>query len=168
MYSDSGCPAAHWASAVVLPQVVVVKTADQPTVNAGARVGFTVTITNEGAAAATGVTLSDLLPAGLGNDVNWRIDTSTGNAAAFTITGAVGNQVLILSGSDVILAPGASLQVHITSVTSLADAPAPAFIGTLLNTAVVSAANEVPALQNMESTATITINAHASALSVSP
>ena len=48
----------------------------------------------------------------------------------------------------------------------LADAPAPAFIGTLLNTAVVSAANEVPALQNVESSATITINAHASALSL--
>jgi len=106
----------------VLPDVDVSKTADQTTVTAGSVVGFTVTITNEGAATASGVTLNDPLPAGLGNDINWQIDTSTGNPSAFIITGAVGSQVLTLNPSSGIdLAAGASLTVHITGLTSTAD-----------------------------------------------
>src|SRR5205807_10584438 len=67
-------------------------------------------------------TLNDPLPAGLGTDINWQIDTSTGNPSAFIITGAVGSQVLTLNpSSGIALAAGASLTVHITGLTSIAD-----------------------------------------------
>ena len=46
------------------PKLVVTKTADQSTITAGQTAGFTVTITNNGSGEATGVTLSDPLPAG--------------------------------------------------------------------------------------------------------
>src|SRR5438876_176606 len=59
------------------PDVDVLKSADQSTITAGQTAGFTVKITNDGDATATGVTLNDSLPAGLGNDINWQIDTST-------------------------------------------------------------------------------------------
>ena len=103
------------------PNVTVTKTADQSTVVAGQMAGYTVTISNIGTATATGVTLSDPLPGGLGNDINWKIDTSTGNYQDFTISGAVGSQVLTLTSSVNTLAAGASLTVHITAVTNADD-----------------------------------------------
>jgi choice-of-anchor A domain-containing protein/uncharacterized repeat protein (TIGR01451 family) len=142
---------------VVAPAVAVVQTADQATVNAGQTAGFTVKITNQGATTATGVTLADALPAGAGNDVHWVLDTSTGNSTAFQITGAVGHQVLSLQGSTVTLAAGASLTVHLTGLTTTADAPPPALSGTLPSTATVSAANEAPGLQNAKASATVTV-----------
>jgi uncharacterized repeat protein (TIGR01451 family)/choice-of-anchor A domain-containing protein len=113
------------------PSIKVVKTADQASIIAGQTAGFTVTITNDGTVTDTGVTLTDPLPAGIG-DINWQIDTSgTGlgagtNPADFTITGSVGSQSLrlspsFLSGGDS-LAPGQSIAVHITGLTSAADA----------------------------------------------
>jgi uncharacterized repeat protein (TIGR01451 family) len=131
----------------LLPDVDVQKVADAPIVNAGATAGFTVTITNEGNATATGLTLSDLLPAGLGNDINWKIDTTTGNPTAFTITGAVGSQNLSLN-SGISLAPGTCLELHITGVTSAKDAPAPGYSNTLTDVASVSAGNAVTTDQN--------------------
>jgi uncharacterized repeat protein (TIGR01451 family) len=108
------------------PNLVVTKTADQSTLAAGQTAGFTVTIANTGTGAAANVTLTDPLPAGAGNDVNWTIDTTTGNPSDFTINGPVGNQTLGLSPSfvaaDDSLAPGASIKVHITGLTSASDA----------------------------------------------
>ena len=83
------------------------------------------TIANKGGATANGLTLSDPLPPGSGGDINWQIDTSTGmgNPTDFTIAGSVGNQTLVLSStfSDS-LNPGQSISVHITGLTSAADA----------------------------------------------
>jgi choice-of-anchor A domain-containing protein/uncharacterized repeat protein (TIGR01451 family) len=147
---------------VVAPDVTVTKTADQASVTAGQSAGFTVTIKNAGAGIATGVTLSDPLPAGAGKDINWVID-GTGNPSDFAITGAVGHQTLSLSGSFLTalgdtLAAGQSISVHITGVTTPNDATASA-PGLLLNTATVSAANEAPSLQNQHASATVTVQA---------
>ncbi len=104
------------------PQLTVTKTADSSTVTAGNLAGFTVTISNPGAVTDTGVTLSDPLPAGAGNDIDWMIDTTKGNPTDFTITGAVGSQVLTLNSSANTLNAGASLLVHITGLTTVNDA----------------------------------------------
>lgn len=124
------------------PQISVVKTADQASVVACTTVGYTVTITNNGALTDAGVSLTDPLPgAGSGGDIKWSIDTSgTGNGAGtnpsdFTISGPVGSQTLALSSSFISggdsLSPGQSISVHITSPTTTADgnggAAAPAY-----------------------------------------
>jgi uncharacterized repeat protein (TIGR01451 family) len=142
---------------VVTPNVTVLKTADQAIVAAGDTAGFTVTVIDAGALTATGVTLNDPLPAGPGNDVNWVIDADTGNPGSFVISGPVSSQVLTLAPGVTTLAPGRVLTVHVTGATSFADAPGPSFSGLLSNTATVSAANEQPALQNQQSTATVTV-----------
>ena len=128
------------------PSINVVKTADAPSIVAGQTAGFTVTITNNGTVTDSGVTLTDPLPPGSGNDVNWHIDTSgTGLGAGttptdFQITGSVGSQSLSLSSSFVSslsdsLAPGQSISVHITGLTSASDA------GGSTNTALGAAGN---------------------------
>ena len=56
------------------PDVDVSQSVDQASITEGDTAGFTVTITNAGAATAAGVSLSDPLPAGLGGDVVWQTD----------------------------------------------------------------------------------------------
>jgi uncharacterized repeat protein (TIGR01451 family) len=116
---------------VAPPNLVVTKTADQSTITAGQTAGFLVTISNTGGATATGITLTDPLPAGTGNDVSWTIDTSgTGLGAGttptdFQITGSVGSQSLALSSSFInsgdSLAAGQTISVHITGLTYADD-----------------------------------------------
>jgi uncharacterized repeat protein (TIGR01451 family) len=130
-----------------LPDVHVAKVADS-VANSGTKAGFTLTITNDGGATATGVTLSDLLPPGAGKDINWAVDSTTGNPTAFTITGAVGSQVLSLNPSGISLAGGDYLEVHITGLTSSADAPAVDYSNTLVGIPTVNASNEVKTFQN--------------------
>src|SRR3989442_388646 len=73
----------------------VVKKADASSVPSGTNIGFTVTINNSGTGTAKGVTLTDALPGGnSGTPVHWTIDSSTGNPAAFSISGADGSQSL--------------------------------------------------------------------------
>ncbi len=148
---------------VVAPDVTVTKTADQATISAGQTAGYTVTIKNAGAGTATGVTLSDPLPAGPGKDINWVIDGGKGNPSDFTVTGAVGSQALAFSHSFLTtlgdaLAPGQSISVHVTGLTTPNDATAAA-PGLLLNTATVSAANEAASLQHQRASATVTVQA---------
>jgi hypothetical protein len=104
-----------------VPELTVTKTADAASVVAGSTAGYVITISNAGSGTATGVTLSDPLPGGVGQDINWTIDSTKGNPTSFKISGAVGSQVLTLSSSTS-LAPGASLQVHITGKTTVNDA----------------------------------------------
>ncbi len=106
------------------PQLSVTKVADLPTVVTGSTAGYTVTISNPTMVAVTGLTLSDPLPAGAGSDINWMIDTSTGNPADFQITGSVGSQTLGFSSSFLTtdsLAANTSISVHITGLTHTAD-----------------------------------------------
>jgi uncharacterized repeat protein (TIGR01451 family) len=141
--------------AVLAPDVRVTVAPDKATVNAGDVAGFTVTLSNRGPGAAYGVTLSDPLPAGLGKDLNWQIDVGTGNPGAFTLTGAVGSQLLALSPAGIRLAAGASLAVHVTGVTTAQDADPATSTGTLPNTATVSATNEAPAQRSSGGTITV-------------
>ena len=122
------------------PQIAVTKTADAASIVVGQTAGYTVTITNDGSMVDTDVTLSDLLPAGAGNNINWTIDTSgTGLGAGtvpadFQITGSAGSQSLGLSSSFISggdsLAPGQSISVHYTGATNASD------VGTSTNPAL--------------------------------
>jgi uncharacterized repeat protein (TIGR01451 family) len=146
----------HTASASVVinaPDVDITKTADAATITAGQTAGFTVTVFNEGKATASSVVLNDPLPAGLDTDVNWTIDTTTGNPTDFTITGAKGSQVLSLTIST--LTAGQTISVHITSPTNAGDAPGGT--GTLPNTATVKAPNQAGGETQDQSSATITV-----------
>jgi uncharacterized repeat protein (TIGR01451 family) len=100
------------------PNVSIVKTANPVgPVNAGSNIGFDITVSNTGAAAATNVTISDPLPAGAGNDLNWSLSPAFSGCS---ITGAAGAQTLNCTFAT--MAAGASLgPIHITSATTQAD-----------------------------------------------
>src|SRR5207253_5837944 len=57
------------------PDLSIDKTADAASVFNGSNIGFTITVSNSGTGAATGVSLSDTLPGG--PDVNWFIDSDS-------------------------------------------------------------------------------------------
>jgi uncharacterized repeat protein (TIGR01451 family) len=97
------------------------KTADDPQVNANDPIGFTITVTNTGQAAATGVTLEDQLS----TDTTWSDDS-----AACTISAGG-----LLSCNFGNLAPGASASVHVTATSNVA------MCGLLENTATAAAGN---------------------------
>ena len=120
------------------PAVIdVSKSADAASISAGAPIGFTVTVSNNGTGGAKGVTLSDALPGGnVAHPVHWTIDGSTGNPASFAISGADGSQQLTLAGQPITMAAGASLAVHLTATTNAGQC------ATYDNTASVSTTND--------------------------
>src|SRR6185503_5070391 len=136
---------------VLSPNVTVAKTADAVSVVAGSQAGFTVTLSNTGLGTANGLTLSDALPA-LGGSNAWSIDTSTGNFASFSLSGAAGSQSLGLAPGVNSLAAGASLTVHIVGITTPSSSP---FTATLNNTATVDASNEVNHNQQASASETV-------------
>jgi uncharacterized repeat protein (TIGR01451 family) len=105
------------------PSLTLTKTADQTSITAGTKAGFTVTITNTGSSDASGLSLSDPLPPGA--DLNWTIDTTTGSPNNFQITGSAGSQSLVLTAPGTTLAAGTSESVHITSSTTNKDVAPP-------------------------------------------
>jgi uncharacterized repeat protein (TIGR01451 family) len=124
--------------AVGCPNVTVVKTADNGTINAGDTAAFTIVVSNSGAGTATNVTLSDNLPPG----IDWSEDSDACAIAAGVLTCNFGN-----------LAPSASATVHLSGATDAADC------GVLTNTATVAASNEAAADQaDNSSTATIAVD----------
>ena len=104
-----------------LPVINITKTADQSSITAGSPIGFTVTITNTGTSAATGLVLNDPLPPGA--DFNWSIKSQTDTD--FTITGSQGSQVLQLTSNGTTLAAGDGETVDVTSPTTNNDVPIP-------------------------------------------
>jgi hypothetical protein len=132
------------------PTLAVTATADLATVTAGAAAGYTLTIANTGGATATGLTLSDPLPA-LGGGNAWTIDGGA-NQAAFTIAGAAGSQTLSLAAGVNTLAAGASLVVHVSGTTTPGGTP---YTAALSTTATVDASNTTN--HNVTATATITV-----------
>jgi uncharacterized repeat protein (TIGR01451 family) len=90
------------------PLIVITKTADDLTVNAGDQIGFTIEVTNTGAGTAFGVTVSDTLPAGM----SW---SESPDVAGWSISAGV------LSFGPASLAGGASTSVHIVATTDAAD-----------------------------------------------
>jgi uncharacterized repeat protein (TIGR01451 family) len=139
------------------PKAVVSNTADQTPIIAGETAGFTIEIQNIGGSTASGLTLSDPLPAGAAGDINWQVDTSgIGLASAtqpqdFSLVGATGGQQLLLSALVTTLPANASISVHITGQTTAADS------GSLTNTATVNSLNEPLADQNAQATSKITV-----------
>ena len=116
---------------VECPDLSATKEADEGVVSAGHAIGFTITVSNSGAAGtgtAYDVELNDPLPAGSGLD--WSIDPANADCE---ITGSVGAEVLECSFGD--LAAGDSASVHVASDT------APADCSTLENVASVTASN---------------------------
>jgi len=136
--SNDGSDSDNATITVNCPNVTVLKTADQGTIDAGDTAAFTIVVTNEGPGTAKGVTLTDTLPSG----VVWSEDS-----AACSITAGV------LSCNFGDLANSATRTVHVTGATDAADC------GVLTNTAVVAASNEsVENVGDNSSTATITVN----------
>ena len=110
------CTTFHIAAANA-PVVSITKTADHSApVNAGDQIGFTVAVKNDGPGDATGVKLSDPLPAGSGSGVTWAIDKAVGTPSQFVLSGAKGSQTLALASST--LPAGAGYRAHITAQTS--------------------------------------------------
>jgi uncharacterized repeat protein (TIGR01451 family) len=120
------------------PDIEVVKTADEGTIDAGDTAAFTIVVTNNGPGTATDVTLSDPLPAGIA----WTEDSDFCEITAGVLTCDFGD-----------MASGASYTVHVTGETDAEDC------GDLVNTATVAASNEPAANEgNNSSEATITVN----------
>jgi uncharacterized repeat protein (TIGR01451 family) len=120
------------------PDVKIEKDPVATPINAGDDAAFTIKVTNLGPGTATGVTVSDTLPAG----VSW-----SENSDACSITSGV------LSCSFGTLAQGASASVSVSGKTDAADC------GTIPNTASVAATNEDPTkLGNNQDSASIVVN----------
>ena len=127
--TNDGSDSASASVEVRCAVIDVTKTADAPSVNAGEQIGFTVTLSNTGAGTATGLVFTDPLPAGPG--ISWSIDPAS---AGWSITGAVGSQMLVYSPTT--LAGGASTSVHVVSNTTAASC------GVYNNTATVTTGND--------------------------
>jgi uncharacterized repeat protein (TIGR01451 family) len=132
--SNDGQGSSEAAVCVLPADVSITKTADHSApVHAGDPIGFTVEVKNAGTGAATGVNLSDPLPAGSGSGVTWAIDTSVGTPSQFVLSGAKGSQTLSLESST--LPAGADYKVHVTAQTSETEC------GTYDNTATLTTGN---------------------------
>ena len=101
-------------------------------VNAGDTIGFDVIVSNNGDGVATGVHVSDPLPAG----VDWSASAPTGDTTGVScsITGPLGSEVLTCDDDS--MAGGDSFTVHVSGVTDPADC------GTIDNTATVTTGND--------------------------
>jgi uncharacterized repeat protein (TIGR01451 family) len=109
--TNDGQDSANDKTEVLCAAIDVEKEADDATVNAGEQIGFTVTLTNNGAGEAKGLSFSDALPSGDG--VSWSIESGD---AGFSITGTAPNQSLEFAPTT--LAGNSSVSVHIVSDTT--------------------------------------------------
>ena len=100
----------HAAITVDCPLIVITKTADDEEVSAGDQIGFVVEVTNTGAGSAFGITVNDVLPAGLA----WTIDDAN-SSDGWTIDNGT------LKFGPATLATKASTHVHIVATTTSAD-----------------------------------------------
>ena len=118
---------------VQCPDVSVVKTPNNGQVNASDAASFSMLVSNAGPGAASGLVLSDPLPAGL----TWALGTLTGNTdgVSCSVTGSVGSQVLSCSDSNLMTA-GQAFTVTVTTTTSALQC------ATYPNLATVDATNE--------------------------
>jgi uncharacterized repeat protein (TIGR01451 family) len=94
----------------------VAHAADAATVRAGNMLGFTLTVTNTGAATATGVQMDNALP---GDDgIEWSIASHSGTPPC-DIQGETGDQRLTCGPAY--LSAGSTMKVHVTSPTTKAS-----------------------------------------------
>jgi uncharacterized repeat protein (TIGR01451 family) len=101
-------------------------------ISAGGTVGFDITVHNTGDGIATGVTVTDNLPAG----IDWTLGAVTGDTTgvACAISGAVGSEKLACT--DPSLGADGSFAVHVSGPSDAADC------GTVSNTASVATTND--------------------------
>lgn len=109
--ADTGNNSDSDSVVVDCPEISLTKTADAPEVLAGSGIGFVITVSNNGAGNATGVTVTDTLPTNAG--LSWSIDEANSDAG-WSISGGV------LAWGPGTLASGASITVHIVSPTTAA------------------------------------------------
>jgi uncharacterized repeat protein (TIGR01451 family) len=127
-------------TAVAEPDVGIVKTAEDPILSAGEGAAFGIVVANVGTGTATGVTVSDTLPAG----VNWGLSPAVRGCS-------IANGVLdcALGG----IASGDSVTIRVAGATTAAAC------GTLTNTATVGAGNEAAGKDaDNSSTATLRVD----------
>ncbi len=111
--------------------VSITKTADAASVSSGSQIGFTVTLNNTGAGTATGLSVTDNLPAG--TDVNWTIDVG-GTSAGWSISGTPPTQSLVYTPTT--LAGSTNTTAHVVSTTTTNSC------GTYNNTASFTTGND--------------------------
>jgi uncharacterized repeat protein (TIGR01451 family) len=127
-------------TAVAEPDVSVVKTAEDPIISAGEGAAFGIVVANIGTGTATGVTVSDALPAG----VTWGLSPAVQGCSISngTLNCALGS-----------IASGDSVTIRVAGATTAAAC------GTLTNTATIGAGNEAAGKDlNNSSTATLRID----------
>src|SRR4029078_1664263 len=139
--ADNGNNSSTATVNVLCPDLVVSKTADAATVRSTDGVGFTITVTNNGAGEAKNVSLSDTLPTNAG--LSW--SESPDNLYCSISAGA-------LSCNFGTIAAGGSKTVHIVSPTTANTCGSP-----ISNTATASASNEANTGNNSAS-ASIMVN----------
>ena len=93
--------------------VSISKSADDAHVFEGDQIGYTVELVNSGPDPATGLAVTDNLPAG--NGVSWAVDAGNSDPG-WSITGAVGSQVLTYTSAT--LAGSSATHVHVVSNTT--------------------------------------------------
>jgi choice-of-anchor A domain-containing protein/uncharacterized repeat protein (TIGR01451 family) len=113
--SSTGC--AFTITVNLAASLSITKSADSASITAGGLAGYKVIISNLGLTTATGLTLSDPLPGGVGSDIQWVIDSTTGNPTAFTITGSTASQQLAMSGTMSVLAATTITNTGLTVIT---------------------------------------------------
>ncbi len=99
--------------------------------NAGSQIGFTVTLSDSTAGTATGLSVTDNLPAGTG--VNWTIDAGNTDPG-WSVSGSPPNQSLVYTPTT--LAGNTSTTAHVVSSTTRASC------GTYNNTASFTTGND--------------------------
>ena len=101
-------------------------------VNAGDEIGFDITVTNNGDGTATGVSVTDNLPAG----IVWTADAATGDTTGVSCSINTAPNPDVLTCTDASMAAGDSFTVHIHGRTDAADCR------TVNNTANVTTTND--------------------------
>jgi uncharacterized repeat protein (TIGR01451 family) len=129
---------------------------DSATSPDGASIGYTLTVSNQGAGPASSVDLNDPLPVGGG--LNWSITPGYSGPGTCTVSGVTGNQVLGCSFGN--LAVGAAATVHVSSPTTSASCQ------TYGNTALLTADNNPPIQSGANTTVLCGLASNPPALSI--
>ena len=139
---NGGSDESNASTCVALANIHVVKTADALQVKAGSQIGFTLTVYNDGAGDATGVKLTDPLPANAG--LAWSI-ASQGSGWGGSC--AIANAVLTCGGANGVTVPAgttianSTFTVHVVSGTTAATGGSCPNSGVVNNTGSVTAGN---------------------------
>jgi len=132
--NGSAPPCQATTSGSTVPQVQITKTADVTSASPNGTVHYTITVTNGGAAAADGTTVSDPVPIGIASQT-WTCVASGGATCAASGTGAVADTIATF--------PAGSSAVYTVTATVGANPPA-----TVSNTASATPSNNGVCLPN--------------------